>query len=182
MVLLLTLSSCIAAIAIVAIVAIRLLLKKKVKELSLRVESITPFQAIQKNKEETLRQGNELLFKDIESDLEHTFKGQYITFREEWQFTEYYTELFHEVSGFLKRLETFHVEPSETIAKFASDFENLQWFIKSHNDNYIKEELDTYKDFFDHCLKYPLDKQQRRSIVSEGDNCLVVSSAGSGKT
>ena len=113
MVLLLTLSSCIAAIAIVAIVAIRLLLKKKAKELSLRVESITPFQAIQKNKEETLRQGNELLFKDIESDLEHTFKGQYITFREEWQFTEYYTELFHEVSGFLKRLETFHVEPSE---------------------------------------------------------------------
>ena len=51
MVLLLTLSSCIAAIAIVAIVAIRLLLKKKAKELSLRVESITPFQAIQKNKE-----------------------------------------------------------------------------------------------------------------------------------
>ena len=182
MVLLLTLSSCIAAIAIVAIVAIRLLLKKKAKELSLRVESITPFQAIQKNKEETLRQGNELLFKDIESDLEHTFKGQYITFREEWQFTEYYTELFHEVSGFLKRLETFHVEPSETIAKFASDFENQQWFIKSHNDNYIKEELDTYKDFFDHCLKYPLDKQQRRSIVSEEENCLVVSSAGSGKT
>lgn len=182
MVLLLTLGSCIAAIAIVAIVAIRLLLKKKAKELSLRIESNIPFQAIQKNKKETLRQENERLFKDIESDLEHTFKGQYITFREEWQFTEYYTELFHEVSGFLKRLETFHAEPSETIAKFVSDFENLQWFIKSHNDNYIKEELDTYKDFFDHCLKYPLDKQQRRSIVSEGDNCLVVSSAGSGKT
>ena len=125
MVLLLTLGSCIAAIAIIAIVAIRLLLKKKAKELSLRVESTTPFQAIQ-NKEETLRQENELLFKDIEADLEHTFKGQYITFRDEWQFTEYYTELFHEVSGFLKRLETFHVEPSQTIAKFASDFENLQ--------------------------------------------------------
>ena len=31
-------------------------------------------------------------------------------------------------------------------------------------------------------MKYPLDKQQRRSIVSEEDNCLVVSSAGSGKT
>lgn len=182
MVLLLTLGSCIAAIAIVAIVAIRLLLKKKAKELSLRIESNIPFQAIQKNKKETLRQENERLFKDIESDLEHTFKGQYITFREEWQFTEYYTELFHEVSGFLKRLETFHAEPSETIAKFVSDFEDLQWFIKSHNDNYIKEELDTYKDFFDHCLKYPLDKQQRRSIVSEEDNCLVVSSAGSGKT
>ena len=75
MVLLLTLGSCIAAIAIVAIVAIRLLLKKKAKELSLRIESNIPFQAIQKNKKETLRQENERLFKDIESDLEHTFKG-----------------------------------------------------------------------------------------------------------
>lgn len=182
MVLLLTLGSCIAAIAIFAIVAIRLLLKKKSKGLSLLVESITPFQATQKNKEETLRQENEYLFKNIESDLEQTFKGQYITFREERLFTEYYTELFHEVSSFLKQLETFHVEPSETIAKFVSDFFNLQWFIKTHNNNYIKEELDTCKDFFDHCLKYPLDKQQRRSIVSEEENCLVVSSAGSGKT
>lgn len=180
MVLFLTLGSCIAAI--VAIVAIRLLLKKKAKELSLRIESITPFQVTQKNKEETLRQGNDRLFKNIESDLEHTFKDHYITFREKWQFMEYYTELFHKVSVFLKRIETFHVELSETIAKFGSDFENLQWFIKSHNDKYIKEELDTHKDFFDHCLKYPLDRQQRRSIVSEEDNCLVVSSAGSGKT
>jgi len=96
--------------------------------------------------------------------LEQTFNGQYITFREEKQFTEYYTELFHEVNDFLKRLEIFHVEPSETIVKFVSDFENLQWFIKSHNDRFIKEELDAYKDFFDHCLKYPLDHQQRCSI------------------
>lgn len=55
MVLLLTLGSCIAAIAIVAIVAIRLLLKKKAKELSLRIESNIPFQAIQKNKKLNFR-------------------------------------------------------------------------------------------------------------------------------
>lgn len=46
----------------------------------------------------------------------------------------------------------------------------------------IQNTLNTHKDFFDHCLNYPLDRQQRRSIVSEADNCLVVSSAGSGKT
>lgn len=182
MTLLLTLGLCIAAIAIVAIVAIRLLLIKNSNELSLRVESITPFQANHESRVETLRQESERLFKDIESNLEQTFNGQYITFQEEKLFTEYYTELFHEVNDFLKRLETFHVEPSETIAKFVSDFENLQWLIKRHNDRFIKEELNTYKDFFDHCLKYPLDKQQRRSIVSGEDNCLVISSAGSGKT
>lgn len=182
MALLLTLSLCIAAIAIIAIVAIRLLLKKKSKELTLRVESIAPFKATHESREETLSQENECFFIDIESDLEQTFNGQYITFREEKQFTEYYTELFQEVNDFLKRLETFHVEPSETIAKFVSDFENLQGFIKSHNNKCLNEELDIYKDFFDNCLEYPLDKQQRRSIVSGEDNCLVVSSAGSGKT
>lgn len=182
MAILLTLGSCIVAIAIVAIVAIRLFLKKKSKELTLQLESIAPFKATHESREETPSQENELFFKDIESDLEQTFNGKYITFREKEQFTEYYTELFHEINDFLKRLETFHVEPSETITNFVSDFENLQWFIKSHNDRFIKEELDTYKDFFDHCLKYPLDKQQRRSIVSGEDNCLVVSSAGSGKT
>ena len=51
-----------------------------------------------------------------------------------------------------------------------------------HNQHVIRNLLDTHKLFFDHCLKYPLDEQQRRSIVSEEDNCLVVSSAGSGKT
>ena len=182
MTLLLTLGSCIAAIAIVAIIAIRLLLKKKSKELTLRIESITPFQTIHESTEGTLRRENESLFQDIESDLEQAFNGRYISFREGKQFMEYYNESFNEVNDFLKRIRTFHVEPSEKIAKFVSDFENLQWIIKNHNTRYIKEVLDVHKNFFDHCLKYPLDKQQRRSIVSEEDNCLVVSSAGSGKT
>lgn len=182
MTLLLALGACIAAIAGVAIIAIRLLLKKKSKELTLRIKSITPFQANQESSERTLRRENDSFFQDIESDLEQAFNGRYITFREGKQFMEYYIESFNEVNDFLKRIETFHVEPSETIAKFVSDFENLQWFIKNHNTRYTKEELDIHKDFFDHCLKYPLDKQQRRSIVSEEDNCLVVSSAGSGKT
>ena len=182
MTLLLALGACIAAIAVVAIIAIRLLLKKKSKELTLRIKSITPFQANQESSERTLRRENDSFFQDIESDLEQAFNGRYITFRDGKQFMEYYIESFNEVNDFLKRIETFHVEPSETITKFVSDFENLQWFIKNHNTRYTKEEVDVHKDFFDHCLKYPLDKQQRRSIVSEEDNCLVVSSAGSGKT
>ena len=45
-----------------------------------------------------------------------------------------------------------------------------------------KNLLDLNKEFFDNCLQYPLDEQQRRSILSDGYNCLVISSAGSGKT
>ncbi len=173
---------CIVAMAIIAIVAIRLLLERKSKEISLYIEGIIPYKVCQNNKEETLSREDKCFFRDIETDLEQTFHGKFITSREEKQYKEYYTELFYEVKGFLKRLKTFGVEPTETIAKFISDFEDLQWYVKKHNDSYIKEELNTYKEFFDHCLKYPLDKQQRQSIVSDEDNCLVISSAGSGKT
>ena len=51
-----------------------------------------------------------------------------------------------------------------------------------HNNEFVNKELTDNKDFFDKVLKYPLDQQQRESIVKLEDNCLVISSAGSGKT
>lgn len=74
------------------------------------------------------------------------------------------------------------MEPSEMVTKFIRDFGSIHALAKRHNEQVIQNILAENKDFFNHCLKYPLDKQQRRSIVSEADNCLVVSSAGSGKT
>ena len=51
-----------------------------------------------------------------------------------------------------------------------------------HNKEVVEKELKDNKNFFDTVLKYPLDAQQRESIVKLEDNCLVISSAGSGKT
>lgn len=53
---------------------------------------------------------------------------------------------------------------------------------QTHNNSFVKEELERCKSYFDNVLKYPLDQQQRESIVKLEDNCLVISSAGSGKT
>lgn len=53
---------------------------------------------------------------------------------------------------------------------------------QTHNNIFIQEELKRNKAFFDSVLKYPLDQQQRESIVKLEDNLLVISSAGSGKT
>ena len=54
---------------------------------------------------------------------------------------------------------------------------------EEHNKEFVKHELEQNKDYFDHVLgKYPLDPQQRDSIVKLEDNCLVIASAGSGKT
>ena len=172
----------IATVIGVVIVAIRLFLKKKSNELSDRIATITPYSDIQESREKELRQSNKSFFIDIETDLRNSFNGHIISYSEEEQFTKYYTAFFHEVISLQKSLEAFHIEPSETISKFTQDFGNIQSIVKRHNEQVIQNTLDTNKDFFDHCLKYPLDTQQRRSIVSEEDNCLVVSSAGSGKT
>ena len=65
---------------------------------------------------------------------------------------------------------------------FKVDFEELDSMVDEHNSCFKEDKLREHKDFFDKVLDYPLDVQQRRSIVSEERNCLVVSSAGSGKT
>ncbi|MBP3773804.1 MAG: UvrD-helicase domain-containing protein [Bacteroidaceae bacterium] len=52
-----------------------------------------------------------------------------------------------------------------------------------HNKRFVEQELHANKQYFDHVLdSYPLDMQQRDSIVKLEDNCLVIASAGSGKT
>ena len=51
-----------------------------------------------------------------------------------------------------------------------------------HNKEFVDFQLKTNKKYFDELLSYPLDEQQRESIVKLEDNCLVISSAGSGKT
>ena len=172
----------IITISLLVIVLVRIRLRYKSKVLSKRIASIAPYKDIQKSREIELKQSNENFFIDIETDIRNSFNKHIISSSEEEQFTKYYTEFFLEVNSLQKSLEAFYIKPSEIITKFAFDFGNIHAIVKRHNEQVIQDTLDTHKDFFDHCLKYPLDKQQRRSIVSEEDNCLVVSSAGSGKT
>jgi len=54
--------------------------------------------------------------------------------------------------------------------------------IKHHNERFVALSKEQNKDFFDTCLKYPLDDQQRDAILHLEDNNLIIASAGSGKT
>ena len=172
----------ISTVVCVVIVVIRLFLKKQLDELSKRIAAITPYNEIQGFRGKELIQSKGSLFTDIETDLGQSFKEHIISSSEEDQFTKYFASPFNDVSSLRKKLEIFHIEPSESLVKFSQDFANIHLYVKRHNEQVIQNILNTNKSFFDHCLEYPLDKQQRRSIVSEEDNCLVVSSAGSGKT
>lgn len=71
-------------------------------------------------------------------------------------------------------------EYTQKMFEIANNIEELR---KYHNEQFINNELEKNKDYFDKVLgKYPLDSQQRDSIVKLEDNCLVIASAGSGKT
>lgn len=53
---------------------------------------------------------------------------------------------------------------------------------EENNRHFVERELRANSDFFEYVMKYPLNDQQRESIVSLEDNVLVIASAGSGKT
>lgn len=175
---------CIITISICYIAITRTRLKNKFKELSEKLNHISSYsnKSNYEQARERLSALNNGAFIDIPSDLNSTFSGKIISATQEKDFVNHYKPHFQEAYSLVKKLEAFNITPSETIFKFISDFGAINRLVKQHNEGIITFLLDTHKEFFDHCLKYPLDKQQRRSIVSEEENCLVVSSAGSGKT
>ena len=72
---------------------------------------------------------------------------------------------------------------NDVSAAVPSLFDNIETIRTEHNKQFVQKELEQNSSYFDHVLgKYPLDPQQRDSIVKLEDNCLVIASAGSGKT
>lgn len=118
---------------------------------------------------------------DIKTLIEQRFAHTYIKHDEGKGLKRKFLSLYQEVSSLHKRMQIFSIE-NERIDYIIYQYEHLPSLIEEHNSNYQEEILAKNKDFFDHVLKYPLDNQQRKAIISEEDNCLVVSSAGSGKT
>ncbi len=171
-------------ISVVIIATIRKRLKVKSNELLEQIKGLISYsdRSNYEQAKERLSAFNKETFIDIPTDLNNTFCGKIITATQEKDFINHYKPHFQEAYSLVKKLEAFNITLSETISKFINDFGVINKLVKQHNEGVITFLLDTHKDFFDHCLKYPLDQQQRRSIVSEEDNCLVVSSAGSGKT
>lgn len=119
---------------------------------------------------------------NLKGIVNNRFANHYIRASEKEEFVDFYKGIYHEAVALMKKMEIFRIEPLEGMANFIDDYESISQYVKQHNESFIQNCLDENHDFFDHCLTYPLDLQQRRSIVSEEENCLVVSSAGSGKT
>lgn len=118
----------------------------------------------------------------IKQNLELSFDGIIIKEKQKRAFIQHYRLIYDEGITIFGQLYRFDIEPSDLVEQLLYDFKAISSYVDAHNEQVVTSKLVRYKDFFDHCLKYPLDEQQRRSILSEEYNCLVVSSAGSGKT
>lgn len=181
---LLSISIGLAAAFIVIMATITKQLKLKSSKLSEQIKQLEPYSRQPDNKQTEAKppQINQNTFIDIPNNLYNVFEDSIICSRQKQDFVNYFKPYYREAYSLLNKLKTAHITPAKNISKFINDFNAVNQLVKEHNEKTINFLLDTHKDFFDHCLKYPLDHQQRRAIVSEEDNCLVVSSAGSGKT
>lgn len=165
-------------ISIIVLAIFREYIKNKSNNLSQTISTIPPY--FEKNRCDQQFSTNQ--YYDIPSDLNHSFENEYISNNQKHDFINYYTPYYQEIYPILHKCNYYKIALSETVSKFCHDYESINELVNEHNNKVISILLETHQEFFDHCLTYPLDIQQRRSIVSEEENCLVISSAGSGKT
>lgn len=106
--------------------------------------------------------------------------SHYFTFSEMECFEQLLKEGEELSKDVLPKYEEYFEEEEKSALNFKQSIESDR---KQHNKEFIQRELKNNETYFDTVLgKYPLDPQQRDSLVKLEDNCLVIASAGSGKT
>lgn len=115
-----------------------------------------------------------------ESYKDYIYDSHYFTFSE----MKLFKKSLRELESLSMQLIPQYVEYlDKSVIQQIDLFENIIRERDKHNEDFIRRELTTNKAYFDTVLgSYPLDPQQRNSIVKLEDNCLVIASAGSGKT
>lgn len=90
--------------------------------------------------------------------------------------------LFNEING--KQFNSINLSDNEvdSIRNFIDFFSNADSIRNVFNEQFVKNELEVYKDFFDNIEGRKLDIQQRTAVVTDDDNNIVIAGAGSGKT
>ena len=107
--------------------------------------------------------------------------SHYFAHSELEEFIESYDEVKEKITMVFPKYAEFVTD--ENSKKLPDLIKHIESERTEHNKEFVKTELEANKSYFDHVLgSYPLDPQQRDSIVKLEDNCLVIASAGSGKT
>ncbi len=126
--------------------------------------------------------GDSTAFEGIYNEFLRSYKNIVVTIGERQDFAQHFEENYRKAIDIRNRLGRRNIKASHIILEFIQDFESIEELITKNNNRLKSILLEEEKEFFDNCLAYPLDYNQRLSIISNELNTLVISSAGSGKT
>jgi DNA helicase IV len=88
---------------------------------------------------------------------------------------------YRDVYEFFNRKPYLFIRKS-SVSQFKRIYTCLDSLVKQWNIQFVNNELERNKDIFDNIDGKSLDSQQRKAVVVDEDNNLVLASAGSGKT
>lgn len=97
-----------------------------------------------------------------------------------------FKEIHNPLSKKINTLEYKHLpnfdKEIKTINQFISNFNSLESSIQQRNNEYVIKELKTSDNILSDIEGKSLDAQQRKVVVIDEDNNLIIAGAGSGKT
>lgn len=105
------------------------------------------------------------------------YKREYFTYSLMDSLLKEYTEVYN-----LFKDKPYRKIKNDCIFKFLDIFSNLRELVKEWNEKYIENELLNNGYLLDNIDGKSLDEQQRRAVVVDEDNNLILAGAGSGKT
>lgn len=148
--------------------------KRKRLELAARIakeEYNKTLQSFEREVEEAMREYNYLMNQNI-----------YISNFSIYLYTSKYLSLLNKIP--YDRLESLAYEGKlkELLKLFKSSLNSIEHSVKRKNENFIQSELIEYDAFFSDIEDNSLDLQQRKAIIINEDNNIVIAGAGSGKT
>jgi len=106
---------------------------------------------------------------------------KYFAYRDEQQYAEKFAGLRKQI---LTGFEDIGLDEQfvAAILKFTGTFDEIAEIRKVYNDEFVKQETNTYRYLFDILEDYPLSTDQVEAVIRDEDNNLVLAGAGTGKT
>lgn len=97
-------------------------------------------------------------------------------------FKNKFEKLYNELkSKTYKHLPDFYLE-TNSLDSFNTIYYNLEKLIETRNNDFVESEMVSSDSLFSNVEGKSLDNQQRKAILVDEDNTLIIAGAGSGKT
>lgn len=112
-------------------------------------------------------------------ELSHLAKERFLRRREVAPLIDKAKDLFKEYSP---KTVGPKAEFNESITFIHDLLENSDNWLSLHNDIFIKNEREKFKEYFNKVEANPLTPSQQRAVIANEENNLIIAGAGSGKT